>query len=576
MSMFRRFRFQLYPELAPEIQVYPLNDTFVLQWNQENNQIFFRKDVPTKFNFAGSDFDTLLVLEQAVDQCDSIRMTIERKCSGVWTIVSDGTLIINRGEWDLDKCFCTLEYRNNDPYSDVVDNERYDYQTNILLAGSPITATMWNGTVEYNTCGPTNFGVTRDTNPANNNCSLPNLATWSVISHKISGGGGFPHFNTTVRAREIITTATPPGDGWTNIGGSDWARQVPTAVITDTFWDDGQEYFIEYEILGQDEQGNDLTFSNGRKLETVINSTWPGLSPPTIISDFFGINPLGLNPTNDAYTQALEHYQDIVIWQKSDITKSEAIQDATIGMMSFKELMDMIREKFNCYWWLDSGLLYIEHVSYLTAANGMDLTVSPFAEQILRKNRYKYDESKTIKEEKFVDMEQGFQDFVGRSILYENDCVATGDGSVTEHSTGRFTFDLEYMLAYREQISNDGFFVGACYETGGNYSFIKMTGKLSGLTLFNNSCSWANVHDPLWKWGRAFDTGLMNNTGTTFESWERRKVQDEIIIRGCCEDINIATYNPALLVNTGLGWGLPASVRFDAKTEEVQFELNHY
>ena len=42
----------------------------------------------------------------------------------------------------------------------------------------------------------------------------------------------------------------------------------------------------------------------------------------TVQSDFFNINPPGLNPSNSAYDKAFLELQELVVFQKSDI-KSE-------------------------------------------------------------------------------------------------------------------------------------------------------------------------------------------------------------------------------------------------------------
>lgn len=55
---------------------------------------------------------------------------------------------------------------------------------------------------------------------------------------------------------------------------------------------------------------------------------------------------------------------EILITQKTNILKGEYDQPAQKAMITLKQIFEMLRDCFQCYWYLDSNELKIEHISY--------------------------------------------------------------------------------------------------------------------------------------------------------------------------------------------------------------------
>ena len=83
-------------------------------------------------------------------------------------------------------------------------------------------------------------------------------------------------------------------------------------------------------------------------------------------SDFFGWDAPGDAPgyvAGENYvTGEVTQTEGLMMVQKSDVMDPSASNPATIGEMTFKEFMSMLRIMFDCYWDIDAnGYIRIEH-----------------------------------------------------------------------------------------------------------------------------------------------------------------------------------------------------------------------
>lgn len=159
---------------------------------------------------------------------------------------------------------------------------------------------------------------------------------------------------------------------------------------------------------------------------------------------------------------------DIYITQKTNILKGEYDQAAQKAEIKFKQLMDMLRDCFRCYWFIDEQNRFrIEHVAYFI--NGMsynsqtvqlDLTskYDKFNKKsaIYCQSDFEYDKSELTSRYEFAWMDNSTKVMGGDLYIDVNNAYITKD-KTDGISVGDFTSDIDYMLFLPDDFSNDGF-----------------------------------------------------------------------------------------------------------------------
>lgn len=274
-------------------------------------------------------------------------------------------------------------------------------------------------------------------------------------------------------------------------------------------------------------------------------------------------------------------YQDSFIYNplkyifflpKSEISnKSDA---ATRSVTSFGSFMEMMYDMFQVKWYIENHELHVEHVSYFTAQQGIDLTSVEYRDYIEATNKYSF-EYDNIKSERWKFMEAVNLDFVGEQIEYTNlspNLRLYRDADITEHGLESITTDHDLAFSRLTDISKDGWFVFQCYygdfdnDNVDEYYVGNEIGYLSKMHGQNKHLSLANLHHYYWMHDRPFPYGVMNNTAVTFESSKKTKIQEEITVPACDIDVN-------KLVRTHLGWGEVKEAREDFKTRTIRLVL---
>ena len=197
----------------------------------------------------------------------------------------------------------------------------------------------------------------------------------------------------------------------------------------------------------------------------------PGLSHQntTDYSQFlYGTNPLtGINQT-------------LLITPKSNIISAGYDQPAQKAPITLKSVMDMLRDCFRCYWFVDAqGRFRIEHVRYFmlggtysgTPVVGTDLTV----EQVTRngkpwayaRNQYKFDKPEMAARYQFGWMDDVTQLFDGFPIDIISKYV--NPDNIEEINVSQFTSDIDYILLNPGEISKDGFVLLSAVIQSGEY-----------------------------------------------------------------------------------------------------------
>lgn len=184
--------------------------------------------------------------------------------------------------------------------------------------------------------------------------------------------------------------------------------------------------------------------------------------------------------------------QMLFITPKSNVVTLGYDQPAQKAPITLKNVLDMLRDCFRCYWFIDEQNRFrIEHIEYFrrggnyygTPVIGRDLTV----EEVTRNGKkwafdttkYQFDKPEMAARYQFGWMDDVTQLFEGNPIDIVSKYV-TAD-NVEEIIVGHFTTDIDYILLNPNEISKDGFVLLSAQLSGGEYKLPYLTITLNGV-----------------------------------------------------------------------------------------------
>ena len=291
--------------------------------------------------------------------------------------------------------------------------------------------------------------------------------------------------------------------------------------------------YINFDLYGEEEHNiilelpatvtaktYDRSFTRCRWLIDVIEHLVQSIEPTATVVSWF------LNNATNPVLGGVNQYQNLMIAQKSDIKRPLSSNPATVGILTFKEMMDILK-MYNLFWTFDGTTFRIEHYDFWEGEAGLDLRTEPLA---VKSNKYDYAKDKMPKYEKFAFMEGGDFGYIEHTISYDSPCV---DAKATESYSNKVTTDLSYILACSADpelvgnISDDGWVILATY---------------------NYPNSWGNLLRLFFVHGRVLLEGYIQGIAQDFISVRKTKKQDIKAIV-CYED----NYDPKDYITTELG-----------------------
>lgn len=157
----------------------------------------------------------------------------------------------------------------------------------------------------------------------------------------------------------------------------------------------------------------------------------------------------------------------LYITPKSNILKGEYDQPAQKAPITLKNIFDMLRDCFRCYWFVENSKLRLEHISYFR--NGMNYTselepglnlLKVYEPKLNRPwtfatNEYKFEKAKMPERYQFEWMDDQTEPFDGLAIDVLSNYVDKGN---TENiSVSKFSSDIDLALINPSSFSSDGF-----------------------------------------------------------------------------------------------------------------------
>lgn len=290
----------------------------------------------------------------------------------------------------------------------------------------------------------------------------------------------------------------------------------------------------------------------------------------------------------------------LFITQITNILKGQYDQAAQKAELSLKSLMDMLRDCYRCYWFIDNENRFrIEHISYFlnggnydfTGSNAIDLTTlndgmlkKPI---LLGQELFEFDKSELVPRYEFAWPNESSEALGGNLAIDFTDKYIPEDAQIKEITISNFSVDFDLMLLFPERFNNDGFAMMAA-DTNGVVPIAKTilidstTSKPYKVSAQNVYLSWQNLinHNYLYDMpgkDMAFSTIPSENAYLAGEQAPIGKVKK---LKKCLiQEIQIPnkaelTINSAIKTNLGIGFISEMSI--DLISDIVTATLNYY
>lgn len=203
-------------------------------------------------------------------------------------------------------------------------------------------------------------------------------------------------------------------------------------------------------------------------LEGVINSFLKQIAPDiTFVDDVLTTETSSYSRFFFDEKNPITGFDNIqyLITPKSNVLHGINSKPAQKAPLTFSSLMNMIKNVFKCYWFVEDGKFRIEHIKFFNGGYAPD-TTEPFDLTALKNERstkswafntsnYKFDKELLPERIEFEYMDNCTEAFSGSPINVISKYVQKG--KVDTVNISDFSADIDYMLANKSDISEDGF-----------------------------------------------------------------------------------------------------------------------
>lgn len=166
---------------------------------------------------------------------------------------------------------------------------------------------------------------------------------------------------------------------------------------------------------------------------------------------------------------------DVMIAQKTDALKPDSDSASQRAEISLADVLSMLRDCFRCYWFIEDGMLKIEHVSYFQNGRSYRDEDRKIQLYLSSKNDWfnktrldwyqtsiEYDKANFASRYEFSWVDDSSDVFSGLAIDLTAPYIK--DAKIDSIRPGKFSADIDYMLQNPNSYSKDGFML-LCVET---------------------------------------------------------------------------------------------------------------
>ena len=182
----------------------------------------------------------------------------------------------------------------------------------------------------------------------------------------------------------------------------------------------------------------------------------------------------------------------LYITPKSNILAGNYDQPAQKAPITLRDITDMLKNCFRCYWFVENGKFRIEHISYFRNGGtysgkeivGVDLTALKVARNgklwAMNTASYSYDKADMPERYQFGWMDDVTKPFNGEPINIKSAYVNAGN--IKDVNVANFTSDVDYMLLNPSACSSDGFALLGVVQNGNDLIVPIYQAQIGGVT----------------------------------------------------------------------------------------------
>ena len=226
----------------------------------------------------------------------------------------------------------------------------------------------------------------------------------------------------------------------------------------------------------------------------------------------------------------------LLVTPKSNVLVGEYQTPALKAITTLREFLNMLRDCYRCYWYIEDGKFKIEHIkffrnggNYESPQIGIDLTKIESPNNGKKwgylTNNYEFDKSDMPERYQFSWMDEVTDAFDGQPIQINSKYVT--DGKIEEITIQNFTTDVDYMLLNPSAISQDGFALFSATLSGSNYVLPIIEREINGnaLRIQNGYASWITLQPNYYIYDLPASKATINGRNYTGLSTSRNKKQ---------------------------------------------------
>ena len=178
----------------------------------------------------------------------------------------------------------------------------------------------------------------------------------------------------------------------------------------------------------------------------------------------------------------------VYITQKTNILKGDYDQAAQKAEITFEDLMNMLRDCFRCYWYIEDGKFKVEHIYYFmnggsySQQSNYQLDFTKLTDQFNSKNaayfqsNLEYDKTDLNARYEFNWMDNATEVFGG--VTLDIDANYIQKDKTQEINASQFSSDIDFMLFNPSNFSEDGFALLCPVKSGSTLTLPIITATL--------------------------------------------------------------------------------------------------
>jgi len=252
------------------------------------------------------------------------------------------------------------------------------------------------------------------------------------------------------------------------------------------------------------------------------------------------------------------------------------------SLISFSDVMNMLRICYKCYWFIDSSMrLRIEHISWFRNGGSYSAPTvfnADLTTMLYRRNNktwgyntslYQYEKISLPEKIEFSWQDEVTGAFDGYPIEVLSRFIQ--QGKKDSYSVSEFTSDIDFVLMDKSELSDTGFVILAVENSLGYWKTIYQTYIYYSMTmnLQNGVMSFLYLHEKFW----VYDLPSLNvkiNNGTTITALGVEKNKKQTVNYPSDSDPD-----PLLLIKTSLGYGQIEKININLSSRMNEISLKY-